>query len=96
MPIQFSLVVDDFGVKYVGNEHAKYLMSALKEDYTIVGITLDWDYDEKKVHLSMPGYIAAALLRFKHPTPSKRQDSPHPHTAPKYGAKTLYGLSDHS
>ena len=29
-PIWFTLCVDDFGVKYVGKEHADYLMSILK------------------------------------------------------------------
>ena len=38
-PIQFSLVVDDFGVKYVGEEHAKHLESVLKEHYKV---TCDW------------------------------------------------------
>jgi hypothetical protein len=28
-PVQFSLVVDDFGVKYVGKQHADHLMNAL-------------------------------------------------------------------
>ena len=31
-PIAFSLVVDDFGVKYVGKEHADHLIAALKQD----------------------------------------------------------------
>ena len=34
-PIQFTLVVDDFGVKYVREEHAEHLMSVLRESYTI-------------------------------------------------------------
>ena len=34
-PIQFTLVVDDFGVKYVGKDHAEHLISTLQEDYTI-------------------------------------------------------------
>ena len=34
-PIQFSLVVDDFGVKYVGEEHSKHLVNALVEHYEI-------------------------------------------------------------
>ena len=51
-PICFSLVVDNFGVKYVGEEYAAHLVSALKEKYEIevdtegekyVGISLDWD-----------------------------------------------------
>ena len=49
----FTLVVDDFGVKYVGDEHAAHLQAALRETYEIevdeegekyVGISLDWDY----------------------------------------------------
>ena len=64
IPIQFTLVVDDFGVKYTGEEHANHLKAVLNKDYTIthnwngakyVGITLDWDYTEQKVHLYMPG-----------------------------------------
>ena len=39
-PIQFSLVVDDFGVKYVGEENAKHLVNALVEHYEI---SQDWD-----------------------------------------------------
>eukprot|EP00956_Cyclotella_meneghiniana_P001082 scaffold1265_cov38-Cyclotella_meneghiniana.AAC.9 len=34
-PIQFTLVVDDFGVKYVGEEHAQHLKKALEKDYTV-------------------------------------------------------------
>ena len=30
-PIQFSLVVDDFGVKYVEKEHARHLIAALRD-----------------------------------------------------------------
>ena len=39
-PIQFTLLVDDFGVIYTGKEHAKYLMSDLKENYEIL---TDWE-----------------------------------------------------
>jgi hypothetical protein len=34
-PISFSLVVDDFGVKYVGPEHAEHLMAYIKKNYNI-------------------------------------------------------------
>ncbi|EJK62785.1 hypothetical protein THAOC_16591 [Thalassiosira oceanica] len=98
--IQFTLVVDDFGVKYVGRKHAVHLEDALrasgyriKSDWTgtkYIGITLDWDYEKRHVHLSMPGYGAKALTRFQHPAPSTRQDSPHPHTPPNYGAKQQF------
>jgi hypothetical protein len=98
-PISFTLVVDDFGVKYVGKEHAEHLISVLKQDYEIdtdwegtryLGLTLDWDYIERQVHLSMPGYIAKALTRFAHPTPNKPQHQPHPHTERIYGATIQY------
>ena len=53
IPICFTLVVDDFGVKYVGKEHARQLISVLKEHYEIsedwegkkyVRLTFDWGY----------------------------------------------------
>ena len=34
-PISFTLVVDDFGVKYVGKEHAEHLLNTLKQHYKI-------------------------------------------------------------
>ena len=39
-PVQFTLVVDDFGVKYVGEEHALHLKKALEADYTV---TTEWE-----------------------------------------------------
>jgi hypothetical protein len=38
-PMDFSLAVDDFGVKYVGKEHAMHLLGALRKLYTVVGGT---------------------------------------------------------
>jgi hypothetical protein len=98
-PVSFTLVVDDFGVKYVGKEHAMHLISILKQFYEIsedwtgskyIGITFDWDYAKRRVHLSMPGYISKALQRFGHERPRRLQNSPHPHIAPTYGAKAQY------
>lgn len=39
-PVTFMLVVDDFGVKYVGEQHAKHLFTLLRKYYTEV--TIDW------------------------------------------------------
>jgi hypothetical protein len=98
-PVTFSLVVDDFGVKYVGAEHAEHLMSTLRSLYTITtdwtgtlycGLTLKWDYDVGTVDLSMPGYIAKALHNFKSPPPTRPQHSPHVWAKPNYGAKTQF------
>ncbi|EJK53767.1 hypothetical protein THAOC_26721 [Thalassiosira oceanica] len=98
-PIRFSLVVDDFGVEYVGEEHAQHLIDVLRADYKItedweggkyIGIDLEWDYDKRQVHLSMPDYVIKALEELGYTFPGKRQDSPHPHVAPNYGAKQQF------
>ena len=51
-PIWFTLVVDDFGIKYIGREHAEHLLGILREFYEVeedwdgalyCGINLDWN-----------------------------------------------------
>jgi hypothetical protein len=42
----------------------------------------------------MPGYLQKALTRFKHKTPGKIQNSPHPYVIPQYGAKTQYAKEE--
>ena len=98
-PIQFFLIVDDFGVKYTHRQDCEDLITHLKkEGYKTVtnwdgnifcGIRLLWDYDspQRSVELSMPGVVQNALTRFKHTPPNKAQDSPHPWIPPQYGAK---------
>ena len=97
-PICFTLIVDDFGVKYVGEEHAQHLINVLKQHYKVAedwdgerysGITLDWDYGRREVHLSMPGHCTEALVRFNH-TLRKLNHQPHKHTLPTYGASIQY------
>ncbi len=72
-PIQFTLCVDDFGVKYTRKEDKQHLTSILTQHYEVkvkdkgkgyLGITLDWDYNKGQVHLSIPGYVSKALKRF--------------------------------
>ena len=62
----------------MGRQHAKHLMDALKEDYTIshdwagtryIGLTIDLDYKKQEVHISMPGYIEDTLTSSKHAHP---------------------------
>jgi len=100
-PVQFTLVVYDFGVKYVGKEHALHLKQTLEENYKVtlewngrryIGITLDWDYKRQQVHLSMPGYIKKALKLFKHKR-RKLQHQPYPSAIIEYGAKTQYATA---
>ena len=38
--VQFTLIVGDFGVKYVGEEHAQNLEKTLEEDHKL---TTGWD-----------------------------------------------------
>jgi hypothetical protein len=69
-PIAFTLVVDDFGVKYVGKEHADHLIQCIKEMYELTedwtgdlyrGIKLNWNCTVRTVNISMPGYIKKLL-----------------------------------
>jgi hypothetical protein len=89
--------VDDFGVKYVGREHAEHLMVCIKKKYSIssnwngaayCGLTLEWDYKNRTVDLYMPGYIKAALQKYQHPSPARPEHAPHTWNPPIYGAKT--------
>jgi hypothetical protein len=95
-PILFSLVMDDFGVKYVGKEHAQHLIDMLKSFYDLTvdweatkycGITLDWDYANRTVDLSMPRYVADALHQFQHATPKQGVHAPSKWSPPQYGTK---------
>ncbi len=94
-PISFTLAVDNFEMNYINKNNVNHLASILKQDYKIdtdwegtqyLGLTFNWDYEKCKVHLSMPGYIENALIRFSHELPNKPQLQPHPHTFPAYGA----------
>ncbi len=98
-PISFTLVVDDFGIKYVGKEHVLHLLNILKEHYEIavdwtgnkfIGLTMNWDYPSQKVHILMLGYIKKALTGFGHERPKRKKNSPHKHVAPIYGTWAQY------
>jgi hypothetical protein len=91
--------VDDVGVKCVGREHAEHLMACIKKNYNIssdwnghayCGLTLYWDYTNRTVDLSMPGYIKTALHKYQHAAPSRPEHAPHTWNPPIYGVKTQY------
>jgi hypothetical protein len=74
-PITFAVVVNEFGVKYVGKENAEHLGAAICDLYTTtedwegklyIGITLKWNYQARTVDLSMPGYIDKAIAKCLH------------------------------
>jgi hypothetical protein len=67
----FTLVVDDFAIKYTKMEITKHLIDTLQKDYTItvdwdttkyIGLTIEWDYKNRKVYVHMPGYLSKALI----------------------------------
>jgi hypothetical protein len=69
--ICFTLVVDNFAIKYTKLEDAQHLINSLKKDYNItvnwdttkyIGLTIKWDYANRKVHVHIPGYLSKALL----------------------------------
>eukprot|EP00804_Cyclotella_cryptica_P014910 CCRYP_000543-RA/>CCRYP_000543-RA protein AED:0.16 eAED:0.15 QI:0/0/0/1/0/0/2/0/870 len=95
-PICFALCVDDFGVKYVGKVHAEHLINTLTGHYDIstdwdgrryIGLTLQWDYRNRTVRLSMPGYCEKAGQRFRHSLPTKPQHQPYPSAPRTYGSR---------
>jgi hypothetical protein len=77
-PISFTLIVEDFAVKYVVKHHTEHLRNALlrtyelKTDWTATvysGMTLKWDYDKRTYDISMPGYVSNVLSKFQHDAP---------------------------
>jgi hypothetical protein len=101
--ISFTLIVDDFEVKYVGKQHAEHLWDALLRTYELTtdwtatvysGMTLEWDYASRTCEISMPGYISNVLSKFQHDAPKHPQHTPSRYITPVYGAKTQYATKD--
>ena len=96
--MQFTLIVDEFGVKYVGKEHALHLKQTIGDNYTVklewdvrqyIGIILDWEYKRRQVHLLIPNYVTNTLKKFNHKL-QKTKHQPYPSAPIKYGAKKQY------
>ena len=103
LPLTFSLVVDDFGIKYGSQAAAAHLVDTLQALYTITidwtgslycGLHLEWDYHKRTVDVSMPGYIERALATFLHIPAARPQHSPHAWLPPSYGAAVQYAAPD--
>jgi hypothetical protein len=99
-PISFTLIVDNFGVKYERKEVIDHLIKALKTKYSLIkdwtgnlyyGIKLNWDYKKCTLNISMPGYIVKQLQRYKHASPTCPQHCP-PYPQPKQYASTAQQL----
>ena len=77
--------MDDFGIKYVGEENAKHLLGVLKELYEMeedwtgslyCRITLDWHYGKQYVDIAMLNYVPNQLLTYGRPPPKRAQHTP--------------------
>ena len=69
----FTLIVDDFGIKFLLENDLDHLIGVLRKYYNVKvdmtgqeywKIELDWDYDNRQVHLSMERYLKKALAQF--------------------------------
>jgi hypothetical protein len=98
-PTTFTLVVDDFAINIMSKNDADHFINVLKKNDTTtvdrqatkyIDLIIEWDYENGKVHMNMPGYLEKAMTHFKHETPIKIQHSPHCHIENKYGAKKQY------
>ncbi len=92
----FCLVVDNFGIKVTNMANFEHLKMALKEHYTVAvdykgslicDVKLTWDYAHCYIDCSIPGYIATALKKYQHATPTipqmRRTMLLPPNTVPK-------------
>jgi hypothetical protein len=95
--VSFTLVVDDFAVKYVCKQHAEHLRNALLRTYELTTdwtstmysrMTLKWDYKNRTCDISMPGYVSNVLSKFQQDAPKHPQHTPSRLVTPVYGAKT--------
>jgi hypothetical protein len=91
--ITFSLVVNNFGIKYVGKEHVNHLTKRLKEKYKLTkdwtgdlhsGISPKWNYVARTLYISMLRYIKKQLLKYKH-TMRQIQHCPYSPEPKRYG-----------
>jgi hypothetical protein len=95
-PISFTLVVGNFGVKYVDKEYVDHLIASIKmlysltEDWTgnlYCGIALEWDYENSHIDISMPGYIKKNCRNTGTPCPKRLQPCPYSPEPKKYGSE---------
>jgi hypothetical protein len=90
-PISFTLIVNDFGVKYVSKNNVNHLIESIKSTYTFTkdwtgnlycGITLKWDYVNQHVVISMPTYIKKKLQEYGRIIPTRLHSCPY-HPKPR-------------
>ena len=93
--INFTQVVDEFGINYMNKKDAYHLIASLQTRYEVTqyckgglycGIILKWKFVVIILEISIPGYVKDTLHKFRHPIPNRPQQSPHQWIAPKYSS----------
>ena len=98
----FSLVVYEFGVIYVGKKHTDNFITFIKniiqyqwiglEDH-IVGLVCIWKI-KNHVTLSMPGYTESTMYKRQHKMNTRPQHAPHKLEQPDYGSKIKWSPNE--
>jgi hypothetical protein len=92
--VTFTLVVDDFAIKYTDKASVEHLFAAIREEYRLevdwsgskyIGMSVDYNRKARWLDISMPGYVGAALKRFGVIT------SPKPTHGPMHFNPVIYG-----
>ena len=104
-PLTFTLVIDDFGVKFEGDAHANHLVKTLKRYYDVtvdwkgelyVVIKLEWDYKNQTLDTHIPTFVPKSLKNYKHQKPAKPQHDPSKASPIQYGEKIQTIENDNS
>ena len=101
-PILLCFIVDNSGVKYVGERHAHHLCDTLIKHYEITqdwtvshyaSINIEWNYNKHTCRLSIMNYINNILIKWGHSIPRKPQLLPNCHNPITYGAKQQFSAT---
>ena len=80
--------------KYFYKDYANHLLNSLKRHFAIstnweelnyLGLTIDWNYSEEYVDISMTDYVRKALDKLQNPKPKIPQYALHRWSVPAYG-----------
>ena len=104
--ISFTLLVDNFGIKYTREEDVRHLIKIMRKKYSFkvdfnskqyIGIHLDWDYDKRELKCSMKVYVEQALTELEHVLTNKCHFlAPSKGSIPNQWAKIQYATNDDS
>jgi hypothetical protein len=104
--IKFTLIVDDFGVKYKSILDLNHLITAIHsggwkckvdlDGAKYVGVSCSWDYVNNTLDTTMPHCVSKGLARFAPGITLKGAPSPAVYVPPKFGEKVQYETVDNS